>query len=261
MHFYNFNIGDYRRRTNHLTPLEHGVYRMLLDTYYLEEKPLTLELNRLMRSHSIRSAEEKDALTNVLMDFFIETPEGYINKACDEVIAKYEQKVAKAKASADARWHPKNNKPCERIAKELLSKDPKTQISKEPKEKGVKKKSSRFTPPSLDDIKKYAKEKNLQDYSIDFFEFYESKAWYIGKNKMKKWEMAYSRWCRKQKDFAPTAQADSRVNTNQPKSFEELEKAKQEEWKRRGFKSDQAMKNADHKLAMENLAKLGGKRV
>jgi uncharacterized protein YdaU (DUF1376 family) len=40
MHHYQHHIGDYRRDTMHLTLLEHGVYRQLIDLYYLQEKPL-----------------------------------------------------------------------------------------------------------------------------------------------------------------------------------------------------------------------------
>jgi hypothetical protein len=37
LYYYNFNIGDYRRDTVHLSILEHGIYRQLIDTYYLNE--------------------------------------------------------------------------------------------------------------------------------------------------------------------------------------------------------------------------------
>jgi len=40
LHYYTFNIGDYRRDTGHLSLLEHGIYRQLIDSYYLSEKPI-----------------------------------------------------------------------------------------------------------------------------------------------------------------------------------------------------------------------------
>jgi uncharacterized protein YdaU (DUF1376 family) len=104
MHFYQFNIGDYRRDASHLTLLEHGVYRQLLDTYYLDEKPLTRDLTALMRTHCIRSAEEQQALKNVLKDFFDDTPEGFIHRGCDRVIEAYRKKSRMASESAKARW-------------------------------------------------------------------------------------------------------------------------------------------------------------
>ena len=79
MHYYQFNIGDYRRDTSHLTLLEHGIYRQLLDSYYLDETPLTLDIDKLMRSQCVRNADEQQALANVLADFFIYTDSGYIH--------------------------------------------------------------------------------------------------------------------------------------------------------------------------------------
>ena len=57
---------------------------------------------------------------------------------------------------------------------------------------------SRFVPPTLDEIRSYITEKN---YSVDaesFYNFYESKGWYVGKNKMTKWKAAIANWQRKE---------------------------------------------------------------
>jgi uncharacterized protein YdaU (DUF1376 family) len=108
MHYYPFNIGDYRRQTGHLTLLEHGIYRSLLDTCYLTEEPLCKDLAKLMRAHSVRTADEKLALENVLADFFTLTENGYEQKTCNEVIAKYQEKSEKARKSANARWRNTN---------------------------------------------------------------------------------------------------------------------------------------------------------
>jgi uncharacterized protein YdaU (DUF1376 family) len=104
MHYYEHNIGDYRKDTSHLSLLEHGIYRQLIDSYYLSESPLTKDLEKLMRTHSIRSAEEMLLFSNVLNDFFELTEEGYIHKRCDQIIAEYHGKSQKARDSANARW-------------------------------------------------------------------------------------------------------------------------------------------------------------
>ena len=108
MHYYQHNIGDYRRDTSHLSLVEHGIYRQLMDSYYLDEQPLCADLAKLTRSHSVRSADEQQSLKNVLADFFELTENGYIHKRCDEVIAEYHGKSDKARASAMARWHSQN---------------------------------------------------------------------------------------------------------------------------------------------------------
>lgn len=108
MHYYQFNVGSYRRDTIHLSPLEHGIYRMLIDTYYMDESPLTSDINKLMRTHCIRTADEKQALENVLNDFFFIDDDGmYHNEGCDEGLEKFYKKSESARKSAEARWKKK----------------------------------------------------------------------------------------------------------------------------------------------------------
>lgn len=104
MHYYSHNIGDYRKDTHHLSLLEHGVYRQLLDTYYLSEKPLNLDHATLMRTHCARNADEVQAIENVLRDFFVHTADGYIHKRCDVEIEAFHSKSVSARESAKARW-------------------------------------------------------------------------------------------------------------------------------------------------------------
>ena len=55
-----------------------------------------------------------------------------------------------------------------------------------------------FVKPTIDEIKNYCLEK---DYKIDantFYDFYESKNWYIGKNKMKDWKACIRTWVKRQ---------------------------------------------------------------
>ena len=108
MHYYQHNIGDYRKDTGHLTLLEHGIYRQLLDTYYTEESPLTTDLNKLMRSHSVRNADEVQAFENVLNDFFKLTEKGYVHDRCDKELEKIYGKSESARVSANARWANRN---------------------------------------------------------------------------------------------------------------------------------------------------------
>jgi uncharacterized protein YdaU (DUF1376 family) len=104
MHYYQYNIGNYRRRTGHLTILEHGAYRSLMDTYYLEEQPLCVDIAHLMRTHSARTEDEQKAIKSVLSDFFILTEDGYCHADMDEKIAEYHGKSDKARKSAQIRW-------------------------------------------------------------------------------------------------------------------------------------------------------------
>lgn len=104
MHYYSHNIGDYRRDTSHLSLLEHGAYRQLMDSYYLSERPLPLDHALIMRTHCARTADEMRAIENVLKDFFVTTEEGYIHKRCDVEIESFHSKSVSARESAKARW-------------------------------------------------------------------------------------------------------------------------------------------------------------
>lgn len=56
-------------------------------------------------------------------------------------------------------------------------------------------KSGRFTPPTLEELKNYIKEKNYQNVNAErFYNFYDSKGWMVGKNKMKNWRSAIAGW-------------------------------------------------------------------
>lgn len=55
-------------------------------------------------------------------------------------------------------------------------------------------KSSSFSRPSLEEVKKYCKERNNNVDPAYFIDFYESKGWKIGKNSMKDWKAAVRTW-------------------------------------------------------------------
>ena len=111
MHYYQHNIGDYRRDTAHLTLLEHGVYRQLMDQYYLNEKPLPLDLDKLYRLMSVHTEEEKNAIKNVLEDFFMEVKDGYTHKRCQVAIAEYHSQIEKKVKASNARWNKGEDAP------------------------------------------------------------------------------------------------------------------------------------------------------
>ena len=110
MHYYNHNIADYRKDTAHLSLLEHGIYRQLVDTYYLDEKPI--ETKSVIRRLSIRTEEEKTALENVFSDFFAPSECGnfHYHKRCDDEIEKYQAKKETAKANGSKGGRPKKPK-------------------------------------------------------------------------------------------------------------------------------------------------------
>ena len=80
MHYYQFNIADYRKDTTHLSRLEHSIYRDLIDMYYLDESSIPLDLATVNRRLRLSSTDDERALNAVLTDFFERTNEGYVQK-------------------------------------------------------------------------------------------------------------------------------------------------------------------------------------
>ena len=61
-------------------------------------------------------------------------------------------------------------------------------------EKEKEKKEKRFTPPSVEEVNSYILEKGYDVDAEAFVNFYESKGWFVGKNKMKSWKAALVTW-------------------------------------------------------------------
>lgn len=51
-----------------------------------------------------------------------------------------------------------------------------------------------FKKPTFEQVSYYFATKGRPDLAEDFYQFYESKGWMVGRNKMKSWQMAASRW-------------------------------------------------------------------
>lgn len=57
-------------------------------------------------------------------------------------------------------------------------------------------KSSRFTPPTIEEVKDYFSERKAFDESEEFFHYHESKGWKVGNAKMANWKAAVVTWIR-----------------------------------------------------------------
>ena len=73
-------------------------------------------------------------------------------------------------------------------------------IVKDSKEESVRgEKTKRFIPPSVEEVEQYCLERSNNIDAQSFIDFYESKGWMIGKNKMKDWKAAVRTWERSRK--------------------------------------------------------------
>lgn len=55
-------------------------------------------------------------------------------------------------------------------------------------------KAKRFVPPTVEEVESYCSERGNGIDAQSFIDFYESKGWMIGKNKMKDWKAAVRTW-------------------------------------------------------------------
>lgn len=74
------------------------------------------------------------------------------------------------------------------------------------------KKEKTKIPPSLDEVVQYVKDKNLNVDPYQFWNFYESKGWYVGKNKMKNWHSAIATWIKRNQVQYGTGQQSNIIN-------------------------------------------------
>ena len=98
------------------------------------------------------------------------------------------------------------------IGKDSIGKDSigkvsidKNSIDKDSKGESVRgEKAKRFYPPTLDEVKQYCEERKNNIDPMAFIDFYSSKGWMIGKNRMKDWKAAVRTWERKRKEESKT---------------------------------------------------------
>lgn len=105
MNFYSHHLGDYSKATAHLSMLEDGAYRRMLDFYYSTEKPLPSDKSSLYRVLRARDKDEKSAVDSVLIEFFTLEEDGWHKARCDHEIEKAQIKRMKARESSGKRWH------------------------------------------------------------------------------------------------------------------------------------------------------------
>ena len=68
-----------------------------------------------------------------------------------------------------------------------------------------RKTASRFTPPTLEEVKSYCLERKNNVDAQRFIDYYSSNGWMVGKNKMKDWKAAVRTWERNSFGSAPAS--------------------------------------------------------
>jgi hypothetical protein len=63
------------------------------------------------------------------------------------------------------------------------------------------KKEKKFIIPTFNDVLEYCMQNNLDVDGVKFINFYESKGWMVGKNKMKDWKAAIRTWVKPKQEI------------------------------------------------------------
>ena len=198
MHYYSHHIADFNNATRHLTRTERSLYIELLWLYYDKEDPLPNDMSLLARL--ILAPGEEDSIKQILEEFFTDLGQGYINARCDVEIAKYHAKADRAIRANKKRWGSNNDLKSDADQIPTNNQQPLTNNDK------PKKKNGHFVPPTLDQVKDYWREKNLNGDPEHFFDHFENCDWRLssGRGKvMKKWRLAANNWSRNQATFDP----------------------------------------------------------
>ena len=119
MNYYKRHIGDYARDTGHLSALEHGIYTLLLDWYYVNERPIPFD-------KAVRIARGNPEETQMVLEEFFKRQEtgekGWIHSRADREIAEYRAKSERNREAGKLGGRPKKTQTViERLANETLA--------------------------------------------------------------------------------------------------------------------------------------------
>lgn len=171
---------DFDERTEELSDTERA--RLLLAMY-----------------HYAKTGEKKPLTGNER--FLFATFKGEIDRDIAAYNAKVENGNKGGRPSNENLTETENNltKPNEtkdnlNLKNKNKNKNKEQDILKENSLKGVKEKRDRFSPPSLEDVSVYCKERGNAIDPQTFIDFYTSKGWKIGNQSMKDWRAAIRTW-------------------------------------------------------------------
>ena len=145
----------------------------------------------------IKDIEEREWLRKVIIQYGLHgtAPESFNSEAleiawtiCKDLIdQQIHRREVNAANRAGKKAEPETNK--ENLAAEPQPEEkPAQEIQQE------KPKRKNFVKPTVEEIAAFCKEKNYNVNAQQFFNYYESNGWKIGRNAMKSWQAAVQNW-------------------------------------------------------------------
>jgi uncharacterized protein YdaU (DUF1376 family) len=91
LNYFELHLGDYEAATAHLSMLEDAAYCRMLRIYYRTERPLPADIKQVCRLVRAASKPERDAVQQVLDDFFTLQADGWHQARCDEELQRFQE--------------------------------------------------------------------------------------------------------------------------------------------------------------------------
>ena len=218
---------DYNARTDPKLQdvlIEHGaaglgVFWCIVEQLYEQGGKLPL---KTCKSIAFALHVDCKVVESIIHDFDLFTNDGanFWSKSVITRLGKRADIAEKRKAAAIKRWQSTREKQmqCNSDANAMQN-DAKKRKEKKRKEYNIKeniqeKSGHRFSPPTIEEIKGYILEKGYSFDAESFFDFYESKGWFVGKNKMKDWKAAVRNWHRGETERRPAKSKNTSKTAN-----------------------------------------------
>ena len=93
-------------------------------------------------------------------------------------------------------------------------------VKNEKNEKNDIYKGNQFNPPTTEEVRAYCEERNNSVDATKWHDFYSSKGWMVGKNKMKDWKAAVRTW---ERNNQRGGQSPKPKQPNRPKGFDAID--------------------------------------
>jgi hypothetical protein len=119
---------------------------------------------------------------------------------------RLKEEVEKRKAYSESRRNNRKKKEDMIDISKTYDEHMENENENENKDLNKSKKVASFQKPTLEQVEEYMKERGMSNYASRFHNFYESKGWMVGKNKMKDWKAAVRNW-EDDKKTAPKTEA------------------------------------------------------
>jgi len=256
MHYYQFNVADYRKDTQHLTPIEHYIYRELMDWYYLDERPIINDSAKITRR--VRLGYENVNLVEIILDeFFILTDNGWEHGRINAEIEAYKKKATTARVNGSKGGRPPKPRKTQLVPvanpEETRSKpnhEPLTNIDITNVISSDKPKRKVFKPPTSEEVAEYLEEKDCITINPSaFIDFYEARGWKLSSGtKMANWKAAVRTWISREGQNAKTG---SRSDTAKDK--QKLTPAQRTEAKREAIRQRESSERSSTVGALDAL--------